>query len=134
MSKNFIVDESYLIQHLENNHKKAELIIKLLTIQNYLIDIQNNPSIPSLETDFFKLNKNFYRISDLNKYFFEENLSIGNVTDLDYNIETGVFQLNYTTNQTNNIPQLRTELNKLGFTTIHSITNNEIKFEFKVFK
>lgn len=134
MSKNFIVDESYLIQHLENNHKKAELIIKLLTIQNYLIDIQNNPSIPSLETNFFKLNKNFYRVSDLNKEFFEQNLSIRNVTDLDYNIETGVFQLNYTTNQTNNIPQLRIELNKLGFTTIHSITNNEIKFEFKVFK
>ena len=134
MSKNFIVNESYLIQHLENNHKKAELIILLLTIQNYLIDIQNNPSIPSLETDFFKLNKNFYRVSDLNKEFFEQNLSIRNVTDLDYNIETGVFQLNYTTNQTNNIPQLRIELNKLGFTTIHSITNNEIKFEFKVFK
>ena len=142
MSKNFIVDESYLIQDLENNDKKADLIIKLVTIKNYLIDIQknylidiqNNQSIPTLETDFFKLNKNFYRISDLNKEFFEENLSIASITDLDYNIKTGDFKLNYTTSQTNNIPQLRSELNKLGFTIIHSITNNEIKFEFKVFK
>lgn len=130
-NKSHIIDESHIIEKsLNNEYDKLELITKLSTIQEFLIHIQKDTSIQNLNNfDLFKINKPFYRISELNKMFFQNKLEI-DIKDLSYDFSNSMFKLNY--NNVIDKTSVRNKLINLGFNNNINITNEEINFEYKV--